>query len=120
MQLILNKVFCYDIHFLVVTALDTMVNNQLVNILVYHIQQTFYKDLIYFSLQVYISSKGIKIVAPSLKNESREVALQIQLKEVVRILVHFGKGLPVIFLYTMSKCGGYIRKVLDMSEESGN
>ncbi|XP_026729265.1 uncharacterized protein LOC113494928 isoform X2 [Trichoplusia ni] len=69
--------------------------------------------------KVYISSKGIKIIAPSLKIESREVALQIQLKEVVRILVHFGKGLPVIFLYTMSKCGGYIRKALDMVEESG-
>lgn len=69
--------------------------------------------------KVYISSKGIKIVAPSLKNESRDVALQIQLKEVVRILVHFGKGLPVIFLYTMSKCGTYIRKALDMTEESG-
>lgn len=47
------------------------------------------------------------------------MALQIQLKEVVRILVHFGKGLPVIFLYTMSKCGGYIRKALDMTEDSG-
>ncbi|XP_063820895.1 uncharacterized protein LOC135071072 isoform X2 [Ostrinia nubilalis] len=69
--------------------------------------------------KVYISCKGIKIVAPSLKNESKDVALQIQLKEVVRILVHFGKGLPVIFLYTMSKCGAYIRKALDMSEESG-
>ncbi|RVE49476.1 hypothetical protein evm_005907 [Chilo suppressalis] len=69
--------------------------------------------------KVYISHKGIKIVAPSLKNESKDVALQIQLKEVVRILVHFGKGLPIIFLYTMSKCGAYIRKVLDMSEDSG-
>lgn len=62
----------------------------------------------------------MKIVAPSLKNELREVALMIQLKEVVRILVHFGKGLPVIFLYTMSKCGVYIRKALDMTDESGN
>ncbi|CAB3221398.1 unnamed protein product [Arctia plantaginis] len=69
--------------------------------------------------KVYISSKGMKIVAPSLKNELREVALMIQLKEVVRILVHFGKGLPVIFLYTMSKCGVYIRKALDMTDESG-
>lgn len=70
-------------------------------------------------MQVYISSKGIKIVAPSLKNESKDVALQIQLKEVVKLLVHFGKGMPVIFLYTMSKCGIYIRKALDMTEESG-
>ncbi|KAG7299477.1 hypothetical protein JYU34_016438 [Plutella xylostella] len=69
--------------------------------------------------KIYISSKGIKIVAPSLKDESRDVALQIQLKEVVRILVHFGKGLPVIFLYTMSKCGVYIRKALEMTDESG-
>ncbi|XP_014363724.2 uncharacterized protein LOC106715044 isoform X1 [Papilio machaon] len=69
--------------------------------------------------KVYISSKGIKIVAPSLKNESREVALQIQLKEIVRILVHFGKGLPVIFLYTMSKCGAYVRKALDMIDDTG-
>ncbi|KAL4706533.1 hypothetical protein ACJJTC_015731 [Scirpophaga incertulas] len=68
--------------------------------------------------KVIISNKGIKIVAPSLKNDTKDVALQIQLKEVVRILVHFGKGLPVIFLYTINKCGAYIRKALDMSEHS--
>ncbi|KAI5633786.1 sentrin-specific protease 7 [Phthorimaea operculella] len=69
--------------------------------------------------KVYISSKGIKIVAPNLKNESRDVALQIQLREVVKILVHFGKGLPVIFLYTVNRCGAYIRRMLDMTEELG-
>ncbi|VVC99428.1 unnamed protein product [Leptidea sinapis] len=69
--------------------------------------------------KIYLSSRGIKIVAPSLKNESQEVALQIQLKEIVRVLGHFGKGLPVIFLYTMSKCGAYIRKTLDMVEDAG-
>lgn len=47
------------------------------------------------------------------------MALQIQLKEVVKILVHFGKGLPVIFIYLMSKCGAYVRKALDMVEEAG-
>lgn len=70
-------------------------------------------------LQVFISSNGIKIVAPSLKDDNRDVALKIHKKEVVRLLVHFGKGLPVIFLYTMSKCGAYIRKALDMVEDSG-
>ncbi|KAJ2946995.1 hypothetical protein O0L34_g16339 [Tuta absoluta] len=69
--------------------------------------------------KIYISSKGIKIVAPNLKNESRDVALQIQLREVVKILVHFGKGLPVIFLYTVNRCGAYIRRMLDMTEELG-
>lgn len=69
--------------------------------------------------KVYLSAKGIKIVAPSVQDESQEVALQIQAKEVVRILVHYGKALPVIFLYTMSKCGAYIRTVLGMTEESG-
>ncbi|CAH0728716.1 unnamed protein product, partial [Brenthis ino] len=69
--------------------------------------------------KVHISVKGIKIVAPSLKNESKDVAIQIQFKEIVKILVHFGKGLPVIFLYTMNKCGIFIRKALDMVEESG-
>lgn len=54
-----------------------------------------------------------------MKNESRDVALQIQLKEIVKVLVHFGKGLPVIFLYTLSKCGVYIRKALEMEEGSG-
>lgn len=48
------------------------------------------------------------------------MALQINLKEVVRILVHFGKGLPVIFLYTMIRTGQYIRNSLDMVEDSGN
>ncbi|CAK1553593.1 unnamed protein product [Leptosia nina] len=69
--------------------------------------------------KIIISPRGIKIVAPSLKNESKEVALQIHSKEIVRLLVHFGKGLPVIFLYTTSKCGIYIRKSLDMVDESG-
>lgn len=70
-------------------------------------------------LQVYISSKGFKIVAPSLKDEHKEVALQIQVREVVRVLVHYGKNLTVIFVYTMSVCGNYIRKCLDMTDESG-
>lgn len=48
-----------------------------------------------------------------------DVALQIPIKEIVRILVHFGKGLPVIFLYTMNKCGIHVRKALDMSDETG-
>ncbi|XP_063379205.1 uncharacterized protein LOC134666031 isoform X1 [Cydia fagiglandana] len=69
--------------------------------------------------KVTISSKGVKIVAPSLKDESRDVALQIQLKEVVRLLAHFSKGVPVIFLYTVNKCGIYIRKALDMTDETG-
>lgn len=72
-----------------------------------------------FIFKVHISAKGIKIVAPSLKYESRDVALQIPLKEVVRILVHFGKGLPVIFLYTMQKTGMFISRALDMEEASG-
>lgn len=75
--------------------------------------------IILYVLQVYISSKGIKIVAPVLKNETKEVALQIQLREIVKLLVHFGKGLPVIFLYTVNKCGAYIRKTLEMTEQSG-
>lgn len=69
--------------------------------------------------KVHISAKGVKIVAPSLKYESRDVALLIPLKEVVRVLVHFGKGLPVIFLYTMKRCGVFISKTLDMDEASG-
>ncbi|XP_047986051.1 LOW QUALITY PROTEIN: uncharacterized protein LOC125226181 [Leguminivora glycinivorella] len=69
--------------------------------------------------KVTISSKGVKIVAPSLKDESRDVALQIPLKDVVRLLAHFSKGVPVIFLYTVNKCGFYIRKTLDMVDESG-
>lgn len=87
----------------------------------------FENEIIYYrnsnhkqnSFQIYISQRGIKIVAPSLKNESKEVALQLHIKEIVRILVHFGKGLPVIFLYTTSKCGIYIRKTLDMIDELG-
>lgn len=82
------------------------------------IGDTKYLNLfLYF--QVHISAKGVKIVAPSLKYESRDVALLIPLKEVVRVLVHFGKGLPVIFLYTMKRCGVFISKTLDMDEASG-
>lgn len=72
-----------------------------------------------FVFKVHISQRGIKIVSPSMRAGVGDVAIQIPLKEIVRILVHFGKGLPVIFLYTMNKCGVQIRKSLDMAYETG-
>ncbi|CAG4958555.1 unnamed protein product [Colias eurytheme] len=67
--------------------------------------------------KVYISSRGIQIIAPTLENEAEDVPLQIQLKEILRIYIRYGKGVTYIFLHTNSECGVYIRKMLHMKAE---
>lgn len=63
---------------------------------------------------VIITHLGIKIVAPSCADPSQTVKLNIQLKEILKFVVHYAKTMPVIFLYTTPSCGRYIRKALGM------
>lgn len=65
--------------------------------------------------KVVISYKGIRIIAPNVKRQSENVILDIQKSEIVKIVSHFAKSLPTLFIYTVNSCGSYIRDSLEMS-----
>lgn len=82
----------------------------------------FHKDFRFLYLknlhfQVTITTKGIKIVAPSLRS-CKDVTLNIQHSEIVKVVVHFSKQLHIIFLYTKPSCARYIVEQLQMSPAS--
>lgn len=66
--------------------------------------------------RVHITSKGVRIVAPSVKRPHEKVPLDVQKDEVVKVVACF-KAQPqqtVIFLYVLNSCGAYVRDSLDM------
>lgn len=70
-------------------------------------------------VQILISMKGVRIVAPRVDDPTVLVPLQLQMKEVVKVLIHSGKGMPVLFLYTVQWCASYVRKALNMADTDG-
>ncbi|XP_063701082.1 uncharacterized protein LOC134831309 [Culicoides brevitarsis] len=67
------------------------------------------------SEKVVFSSRGCRLVAPSVKRPQELVILNIQLSEVVKLLYCFDKRLSVIFIYTLPSCGSYVRESLEMT-----
>lgn len=65
--------------------------------------------------KVIFSSKGIRIIAPNVKEKSENHILDIQSKEVVKMCSHFSKTLSIIFIYVLPSCAQFIRDSLDMS-----
>jgi sentrin-specific protease 7 len=65
--------------------------------------------------QVDITSKGIRIIAPSVKDKNDKVILDIQHSEIVKMITHFSKQLQIIFLYTKPSCARYIVEQLSMT-----
>jgi hypothetical protein len=66
--------------------------------------------------KVDITNKGIRIIAPSVKNPKDIVALDIQHSEIVKLIVHFSKQLQIIFLYTKPSCAKFIVEELSMTK----
>uniref|UniRef100_W4VR71 Putative sentrin/sumo-specific protease senp7 n=1 Tax=Corethrella appendiculata TaxID=1370023 RepID=W4VR71_9DIPT len=70
--------------------------------------------------KVTISSKGMRIIAPNVKRPGENSILDIQLREIVKILAHFSKSLFVMFIYTLPSTGTFIRESLEMGLASDN
>ncbi|XP_059614832.1 uncharacterized protein LOC132260612 [Phlebotomus argentipes] len=68
--------------------------------------------------QVILSSRGVRIIAPSVKNPKENIILDVQIKEIVKIIAHFPKKLPILFIYTTPSCAQYIRNSLDMASNA--
>lgn len=63
-----------------------------------------------------ITTKGVRIVAPSLKTPKDLIVLDIQHSEIVKVVVHFSKQLHIIFLYTKPSCARYIAEQLHLTQ----
>ena len=47
------------------------------------------------------------------------VNIDILVKDIVKVLIHFGKAMPVLFFYTSTSMGALIREVLGMQDPLG-
>jgi hypothetical protein len=65
--------------------------------------------------KVVMTTKGIRIVAPSVKNPKDISILNIQHSEIIKVVTHFSKQLHIIFLYTKPSCARYIAEQLSMT-----
>lgn len=64
--------------------------------------------------KVHFTSKGIRIIAPNVKNSEENVILDIQIQEVVKIVSNFNAALSIVFIYVQNSCGAYVRESLEM------
>lgn len=70
-------------------------------------------------MQVLITPRGVRICAPLVDDSEKSVPLNLHFKEIVKILFHAGKSLPVLFLYVNQSCGAYVRQILHMNDPEG-
>lgn len=47
------------------------------------------------------------------------MTVDVKFKHIVRLLIHFGKAMPVLFFYTTTATGVMIRDVLGMQDPKG-
>lgn len=47
------------------------------------------------------------------------VTLDVKYKDIVKLLIHFGKSMPVLFFYTSSSAATMIRELLGMQDPKG-
>lgn len=66
-------------------------------------------------LQVDVTNKGIRIVAPSVKDKNDKIVLDLQHSEIVKMITHFSKQLQIIFIYTKPSCARYVVEQLSMT-----
>lgn len=69
---------------------------------------------------IIFSQRGVKIWVPQIRNHYDSVLIKIPLRCIVKLLFHFGRSLPVIFIYTMPQIATNIRKLLRMNESNGH
>jgi hypothetical protein len=65
-----------------------------------------------------MTSKGIRIFAPSVENPKESIILDIQHSEIVKLVAHFSKQLSVMFLYTKPNCARYICEQLSFNKSN--
>ncbi|XP_066597164.1 uncharacterized protein [Prorops nasuta] len=69
--------------------------------------------------QVTISQNGLAFGVPLLEDANSYVKLNVKYSDIIKVLVHYGKSMPVLFFYTSTRAGATIREVLGMQDLKG-
>ncbi|XP_063614094.1 uncharacterized protein LOC134787271 isoform X2 [Penaeus indicus] len=70
--------------------------------------------------RVLIVPQGLRLKLPTvIEDTSEPVSFDIPIKSIVKILVHFGRSLPVLFIYVRPSTAANIRRILKMSDRNG-
>ncbi|KAK2579020.1 hypothetical protein KPH14_002814 [Odynerus spinipes] len=69
--------------------------------------------------KVIISQSGVRFGVPLLEDEKNFVTLDVKIQDIVKVLIHFGKCMPVLFFYTSTNTGAMIRELLGMQDPKG-
>ncbi|XP_066991207.2 uncharacterized protein [Anabrus simplex] len=69
--------------------------------------------------RVILSNIGVKLSVPSIEDDDKNVTLTIDIEDIVKVLIHFGRGMPVVFLYTSAPAAAKIRNLLKMESKLG-
>ncbi|XP_012346759.1 uncharacterized protein LOC100866704 isoform X3 [Apis florea] len=69
--------------------------------------------------RVLISQNGVRFGVPLLEDEKTFVTLDVKVRDIVKVLIHFGKSMPVLFFYTSITTGAMIRELLGMQDPKG-
>jgi sentrin-specific protease 7 len=51
--------------------------------------------------------------------DSKSVTLSVDIGEIIKVLIHFGRGMPVLFLYTVPTAAARVRAALNMESKLG-
>ncbi|XP_057321904.1 uncharacterized protein LOC130665499 [Microplitis mediator] len=69
--------------------------------------------------KIILNKHGLKLVVPLLEDQNQCVTINVKINEIVKVLIHFGKAMPVLFFYTSPNCGANIRELLGMQDSKG-
>ncbi|XP_012261070.2 uncharacterized protein LOC105688968 isoform X2 [Athalia rosae] len=69
--------------------------------------------------RIIISKSGVRFGVPLLEDDTNFVPLEVKFKDIVNVLIHFGRAMPVLFFYTTTNAGGMIRELLGMQDPKG-
>ncbi|XP_025163785.1 uncharacterized protein LOC105182689 isoform X2 [Harpegnathos saltator] len=69
--------------------------------------------------KVVISQNGVRFGVPLLEDGENFVTLDVKYNEIIKVLIHFGKTMPVLFFYTSTNTGAMIRELLGMQDPKG-
>lgn len=73
----------------------------------YSLQKKHFKNIyIYFKIFLYFTATSF-------------VTLDVKYKDIVKLLIHFGKAMPVLFFYTSPSAAAMIRELLGMQDPKG-
>lgn len=64
--------------------------------------------------EILLTSKGLRIPAPRVDNNSNIVQLDLQSSEIIKVALNLSIKSPTMILFVLNTCSQYVREELDM------